>query len=365
MTAKLFTPLEAGALKLRNRVVMAPLTRNRAVPDGEVPSPLAPEYYGQRAGFGLIVSEGTQVSQQGQGYAWTPGMISAAQVAGWRPVTEAVHAKGGSIVAQIWHVGRVSHTSLQPGGGAPVGPSALRAESRTFDGKEFVPTSEPRALAVEEIPGIVADYATAARNAREAGFDGVEIHGANGYLIDQFMRPSANVRTDGYGGSVENRTRFLVEVVEAVASAIGAGRVGLRLSPFSPANGVVVDETAPEIFARAIERIAPVGLAYLHMVEGATGGSRDLPPGASIEALRALFPGVYIANNGYDREMAIEAVESGRADAVAFGKLAIANPDLVERLRRDAALNEADKATFYGGDARGYTDYPTLQAANA
>jgi N-ethylmaleimide reductase len=365
MTAKLFTPLRAGALELRNRVVMAPLTRNRARPEGDVPGPLAPEYYGQRAGFGLIISEGTQVSPQGQGYAWTPGVYSAAQVEGWRPVTEAVHAKGGTIVAQIWHVGRVSHTSLQPAGAAPVGPSALTADSKTFDGKGFVETSTPRALTIEEIPGVVADFAAAARNAREAGFDGVEIHGANGYLIDQFMRPSANVRTDAYGGSVENRTRFLEEVVEAVAGAIGADRVGLRLSPFSPANNVTVDETAPEIFARGIERIAPYGLAYLHMVEGATGGSRDLPAGASIDALRGLFPGVYIANNGYDRELAMEAVESGRADAVAFGRLAISNPDLVERLRRDARLNEFDRATFYGGTAEGYTDYPALEPADA
>lgn len=365
MTAKLFTPLDAGALRLRNRVVMAPLTRNRATPDGEVPGPLAPEYYGQRAGFGLIISEGTQISQQGQGYAWTPGMFSPAQIDGWRPVTDAVHAKGGTIVAQIWHVGRVSHTSLQPGGAAPIAPSPLRAETKTYDGTSFVATSAPRALALEEIPGILESYAQSARNAREAGFDGVEIHAANGYLVDQFMRPSANVRTDAYGGSVENRTRFLEEVVEAVAGAIGGDRVGVRLSPFSPANAVVVDETAQETFARGIERIAPYGLAYLHMVEGATGGSRELPAGASIDALRALFPGAYIANNGYDRETAIEAVESGRADAVAFGRLAIANPDLVERLRRNAPLNEPVRETFYGGGAEGYTDYPALEAASA
>lgn len=363
MTDKLFTPLEAGALRLRNRVVMAPLTRNRALQDGDVPSPLAVEYYRQRAGAGLIISEGTQVSPSGQGYAWTPGVYSRAQVEGWRPVTDAVHAAGGTIVAQIWHVGRVSHASLQPGGAAPVGPSALPAGAKTFTGAAFAETSAPRALATHEIAGVVADFARAARNAREAGFDGVEIHGANGYLIDQFMRPSVNDRTDAYGGSVENRTRFLEEVVAAVTEAIGGDRTGIRLSPFSPANGVAVDETAAETWARGIERIAPYGLAYLHMVEGATGGSRELPAGASIAALRALFPGVYIANNGYDRDMAIAAVESGAADAVAFGKLFIANPDLVERLRRDAPLSEPDRATFYGGGAEGYTDYPRLVAA--
>lgn len=363
MTEALFTPLQAGALHLKNRVVMAPLTRNRALPDGNVPGPLAVDYYRQRAGAGLIISEGTQISHVGQGYAWTPGIYSPAQIAGWRPVTEAVHGAGGRIVAQIWHVGRVSHTSLQPGGAAPVGPSALSADSKTFDGTGFVTTSVPRALELSEIPGILADYAAAARNALEAGFDGVEIHAANGYLIDQFLRPSANQRTDAYGGSVENRTRFLAEVVETVAGAIGADRTGIRLSPYSPANGVVVDETATETFARAIERIDPVGLAYLHMVEGATGGSRDLPEGASIAALRALFRGVYIANNGYDRRMAIEAVAAGHADAVAFGKAFISNPDLPERLRRDAPLAEPDRTTFYGGGAEGYTTYPALEPA--
>ncbi|MFO1107497.1 MAG: alkene reductase [Amaricoccus sp.] len=362
---KLFTPLQAGALHLANRVVMAPLTRNRARPADDAPIALHVDYYRQRASAGLIITEGTQISPEGKGYAWTPGIYSPAQIAGWRAVTDAVHAEGGQIVAQIWHVGRVSHVSLQPGGQAPVGPSAIGAASKTFDGTGFVETSAPRALEPSDIARILGDYAKAARNAVEAGFDGVEIHAANGYLIDQFMRPSANHRTDLYGGSVENRTRFLEEVVEAVTGEIGGARTGIRLSPFSPANNVVVDETAAETFARGIERINPYGLAYLHMVEGATGGSRDLPEGASIDALRALFDGAYIANNGYDRRMAVEAVESGRADAIAFGKPFISNPDLVERLRRDATLNPPDNATFYGGGAKGYTDYPTLQTAAA
>ncbi len=364
-TPKLFSPLRAGAIHLANRVVMAPLTRNRARPADDAPVGIHVEYYRQRASAGLIITEGTQISPEGKGYAWTPGIYTPAQVAGWKAVTDAVHAEGGRIVAQIWHVGRVSHTSLQPNGQPPVGPSALAAASRTFDGTGFVPVSEPRALDLDDIARILEEYRHAAANADAAGFDGVEIHGANGYLIDQFMRPSANHRTDGYGGSIENRTRFLEEVVDAVTGVLGGARVGLRLSPFSPANGVVVDETAQETFARAIDRINPFGLAFLHMVEGATGGSRELPAGASIDALRARFDGVYIANNGYDRRMAIEAVESGRADAVAFGKPFIANPDLVERLRRDAPLNEPDSATFYGGDAKGYIDYPTLESAEA
>lgn len=363
---KLFTPLQAGALRLKNRVVMAPLTRNRARPAGDVPGPLAAEYYRQRASAGLIISEGTQISPEGKGYAFTPGLHSEAQVEGWRRVTDAVHAVGGLIVAQIWHVGRISHRSLQPGGGAPVGPSALPSGSRTYDGTGFVETSAPRALDLPDIARILGDYARAARNASAAGFDGVEIHGANGYLIDQFMRPSANQRADAYGGSIENRTRFLEEVVQAVVSELPAERVGLRLSPFSPANGVVVDgPDAQATWERGVERIAPYGLAFLHMVEGTTGGSRDLPAGTSLEAIRARFPGAYIANNGYDRRMAIEAVESGRVDAVAFGKAFISNPDLVERLRRDAPLAAPDTATFYGGGAEGYTDYPTLTPAAA
>lgn len=359
---KLFTPFKAGAIELPNRVVMAPLTRNRALPDGDVPHALNAEYYAQRASAGLLITEASQISPQGKGYAWTPGIYSDAQVAGWRAVTEAVHKAGGRIVIQLWHVGRVSHNVLQPGNADPVAPSAIAARTKTYDGQGFVATSQPRALDVAEIPGIVADYARASKRALEAGFDGVEIHAANGYLIDQFLRDGSNQRTDGYGGSIANRARLLREVVDAVTGAIPADRVGIRLSPFSNANDVV-DSDPVATFSYAIEQIAPAGLAYLHMVEGQTGGSRDLAPGQDIQALRRLFKGPYMANNGYDRDLAIAAVAEGRADLIAFGKLAISNPDLAERLEKNAPLNEPDRATFYGGGAAGYTDYPRLDAA--
>lgn len=362
--AKLFTPITAGALHLTNRVAMAPLTRNRARQTDDTPWSLHVEYYRQRASAGLIISEGTQISPEGKGYAWTPGIHSPAQVAGWKAVTDAVHAEGGHIVAQIWHVGRVSHTSLQPGGAAPVGPSTLTANSRTFDGTGFVETSAPRALESVEIPRVIEDYRVAAANARAAGFDGVEIHAANGYLLDQFLRDGTNTRTDAYGGSIENRARLLDEVTAAVAAEIGADRTGVRLSPFSNANDVA-DSDPMTTFGYAIDRLNAHGLAFLHMIEGQTGGSRELKPGWSIAELRARFSGAYIANNGYDRASAIAAVESGRADMVSFGKLFIANPDLVERLRRDAPLNTPDSATFYGGGAAGYTDYPTLAEVTA
>lgn len=359
MTEKLFTPLALGDLVLPNRVVMAPLTRNRALPDGDVPHALNAEYYAQRAGAGLIVSEATQISPEGKGYAWTPGLYSDAQVEGWRLVTDAVHAKGGRIFAQLWHVGRVSHVSLQPEGQAPVAPSAIAAKTRTFDGSGFVATSAPRALETEEIPRILADYRRAAENARAAGFDGVELHAANGYLIDQFLRDGSNRRGDAYGGPVENRARLLVEVLEALSIAWPVGRVGLRLSPFSNANDMH-DSDPMRTFGYVLDRVNNFRLAYLHLVEGQTGGSRELPEGADLAALRRRFDGPYMANNGYDREMAAAAVESGSADLVAFGKAFIANPDLVERLRRGAPLNEPDRDTFYGGGARGYTDYPTM-----
>lgn len=359
MTEKLFTPFRIGDLELPNRVVMAPLTRNRALPDGDVPHALNAEYYAQRAAAGLIISEATQISPEGKGYAWTPGIYSPRQVEGWRLVTDAVHARGGRIFAQLWHVGRVSHTSLQPNGQAPVAPSAIAATTRTFDGSGFVETSTPRALETGEIPRLVADFRKAAENARAAGFDGVELHAANGYLIDQFLRDGSNRRNDAYGGSLENRVRLLVEVLDALSVAWPVGRIGLRLAPFSNANDVS-DSDPMKTFGYVIDRVNNFRLAYLHLVEGQTGGSRDVPEGADLQALRRRFEGTYMANNGYERQTAIEAVESGRADLVAFGKAFLANPDLVERLRRDRPLNEPDRDTFYGGDAHGYTDYPTL-----
>jgi len=365
MTApKLFTPARFGALELANRVVMAPLTRNRADAETDSPTDLAATYYAQRASAGLIISEASQIMPEGKGYAWTPGIYAPGQIAGWKKVTDAVHAKGGKIVLQMWHVGRISHSSLQPGGAAPQAPSAIAAASKTFDGKGFVDTSTPRALELDEIPGLVATYAQAAKNAREAGFDGVEIHAANGYLIDQFLRDGANKRTDAYGGTIENRARLLFEVVEAVTAAIGVDRTGIRLSPLSPANGIS-DSDPMAVFAHVIKGLNRYDLAYLHMVEGPTGGERDAETDAKMAELRKLYAGNYIANNGYTRAMAIEAVESGAADAVAFGRPFIANPDLVARLAADAPLNEGNRATYYGGGAEGYTDYPTLEPATA
>lgn len=360
----LFDGLRLGDLELRNRVVMAPLTRNRALPDGDVPHALNAEYYAQRASAGLIITEASQISPEGKGYAWTPGIHSAAQIDGWKTVTDAVHSRNGRIFVQLWHVGRVSHTSLQPDGQAPVAPSAIAAETRTFDGAAFVPTSTPRALETSEMARIVADYRQAAINAKKAGFDGIELHAANGYLLDQFLRDGSNKRSDDYGGSVENRTRLLVEVLEALTEIWPAGRIGIRLSPFSHANGIN-DSNPMATFSHVIERINAFGLGYLHLVEGETGGTRELPEGANLAALRSLFDGVYMANNGYDRELAGNAVAAGDADLVAFGRPFIANPDLVERLAQESGLNALDPETLYGGGAKGYTDYPALETTIA
>ena len=356
----LFTPFTLGGLTLPNRIVMAPLTRNRAAASGDVPQEIAATYYAQRASAGLLISEGSQISQQGQGYLRTPGIYSPEQVAGWRRVTDAVHKAGGRIFIQIWHVGRVSHTSLQPGGGAPVGPSAVRANTKTFLASGFAEVSEPRALEISEIPGILRDYEQAARNAKEAGFDGVEIHAANGYLLDQFMKDGANKRTDAYGGPIANRSRLVIEAAEAVLKVWDKSRVGIRLSP-APVNDAA-DSDPQALFGHVVARLDDLGLGYIHMIEGATQGDRNAVA-VDYEGLRRSFRGAYIANNGYSRDMAADAVSSGRADLVAFGRAYISNPDLVERFRLSAPLNEPDRATFYGGDEKGYIDYPALTKA--
>ncbi|MET4066452.1 N-ethylmaleimide reductase [Bradyrhizobium sp. S3.2.6] len=362
MTSKtLFEPYLLGSLTLSNRIVMAPLTRNRAGP-GFVPGTLAAEYYGQRASAGLLISEATQVSQQGQGYQDTPGIYSQAQIDGWRKVTTAVHAKGGRIFLQLWHVGRVSHVDLQDNGAAPVAPSPIRARTKTFVHNAFVDVSEPRALTLEELPGIVSDFRQAAANAIAAGFDGVEIHGANGYLLDQFAKDGANVRTDAYGGSVENRARLMLEVTAAVVEEIGAGRTGIRISPVSPANGVSSSDPQAQ-FDYIVDQLNALGIVYIHVVEGATGGSRDVAP-FDFGSLRRRFKNTYVANNGYNLELAASRLSESKADLFAFGRPFIANPDLVDRLKTSATLAEFNPATLYGGGSAGYTDYPTIAAAS-
>jgi N-ethylmaleimide reductase len=369
----LFTPYRLGSLHLPNRIVMPPMTRSRAGA-GNVATPLMAAYYAQRASAGLIVSEGTQISPQGQGYAWTPGIHSRAQVAGWRGVTDAVHAAGGRIFAQLWHVGRLSHVSLQPGGAAPVSSSALLAEGvKVFidpDGRgpqagagEMVQHSMPRALALEEIPGIVRDYATAAANALEAGFDGVELHGANGYLINQFIDSRANARTDAYGGSLPNRLRFLREVSEAVAAVTGPGRLGVRLAPLTTLNGAV-DDTPQATYLAAAKVLDDIGAAYIHIAEADWEDAPEMPA-AFKEALRLIYGGTLIYAGKYTLERAEEALRKNWADLIGFGRPFIANPDLPERLRNGWALNVPDASRFFGGDAAGYTDYPPAPAGGA
>jgi N-ethylmaleimide reductase len=354
----LFTPVEVGPLHLKNRVVMAPLTRSRAA-QGNVPTALNALYYAQRASAGLIISEATQVSQQGQGYIATPGVHSAEQICGWSLVTKAVHVAGGHMVLQLWHVGRISHPSFQPGGGLPLAPSAIRPEAQAFTERGFEPIPTPRALETEEIPGIVEEHAQAARNALAAGFDGVEVHAANGYLIDQFLRDRTNRRADRYGGSIENRVRFLVEVVDAVAASVGSARVGVRISPQNMQNDIA-DSDPQTLFNYVASQLAERGLAYLHVVEGDTSGN-PVPP-FDYRALKRLFGGLVIANNGFDKRRANAAIADGEADLVAFGKPFIANPDLAIRLLLDAPIMPVNRDTLYGGGEAGYTDYPMLRA---
>ncbi|HEV7248648.1 MAG TPA: alkene reductase [Shinella sp.] len=367
----LFDPLKIGDIQLANRIVMAPLTRNRS--PGAVPNTLNAAYYEQRASAGLLITEATAITHQGQGYADVPGLYKPEALEGWKQVTDAVHKAGGKIVVQMWHVGRISHDTLQPNGGKPVAPSAIRAKSKTYlineDGSgTFAETSEPRALELNELPGLIEDYRRAARAAIDAGFDGVEIHAANGYLIDQFLRSGSNQRTDEYGGSIENRARLLFQVVDAITAEIGAGRTAIRISPVTPANDSS-DPNPQPLFTHVVEGLAKYGLAYIHVIEGATGGARDHQQGDTpfdYAALRAAYQAAggkaaWMVNNGYNRELAIDAIEENKADLVAFGKLFIANPDLVERLKNDTVLNAPDQGTFYGGGAKGYTDYPILE----
>lgn len=368
--ATLFDPIQIGDIAASNRIAMAPLTRNRS--PNAVPREMAATYYSQRATAGLLITEATAISHQGQGYADVPGLYTPEAVEGWKAVTKAVHDAGGKIVTQLWHVGRISHTSLQPNGGKPVAPSAIAAKSKTYiidaDGKgTFAETSEPRALELSEIPGLIEDYRKAARTAIDAGFDGVEIHAANGYLLEQFMRSNSNQRTDEYGGSIKNRIRLTLEVVQAITREIGGSRTGIRLSPVTPANDVF-DAEPQTVYTALIEKLAPFDLAYIHVVEGATGGARDFTQGDAPfdwDAFKAAYQnaggkGVWMVNNGYTRELALDAIASGKADMVAFGKPFISNPDLVKRLKENAPLNELDQATMYGGGEKGYTDYPAL-----
>ena len=362
MSDVLFESLKIGDIASPNRILMAPLTRSRARRPGDVPGSLNATYYAQRASAGLIVSEATQVSQQGRGYAGTPGIHTDEQVAGWRLVTGAVHRAGGLIVAQLWHVGRISHTDLQPGGIPPVAPSAIRADAQTYVGFDSgpVPVSEPRALETEEIPGIVEQYVFAAQQAKAAGFDGVELHGANGYLLDQFTRDGANRRTDAYGGSLDNRLRLPVEVARGVADVWGPGRVGYRISPFATFNAMS-DGDPERTFGTLAERLGGLGLAYLHVVERDQTQTDFTPEQDRLTGLlKERFGGVYVANGSYDGPTARARIRAGRADAIAFGRPFIANPDLPARLRVGAELAEPDPATFYGGGEGGYTDYPAL-----
>lgn len=356
--ATLFSPAALGAIRTSNRFVMAPMTRARAGKDG-VPKAMHAEYYAQRAGAGLIVTEGVNISAQGRGYAGTPGIWTEAQTEGWSKVTEAVHRAGGKIVLQLWHVGRLSHVDLQPDAAAPVAPSAIRGGGTVFTHAGAVEPSMPRALLTEELPGIVEQYRMAAQNSKRAGFDGVEVHAANGYLLDQFIRDSTNQRNDAYGGSIENRTRLALEVTEAVSSVFGADRVGIRLSPISRQLGdTPLDSNVMATYGHLIQELNRFGLAYLHFVEGSTGVSRDCPNGVDLDGLRARFDGLFIGNNGYDLDMAKERFECGKIDFVAFGRPFISNPDLVTRLQKGTALTPPNPNTFYGDSEKGLTDWP-------
>jgi N-ethylmaleimide reductase len=353
----LFSPYRLGDLELSNRLVMSPMTRSRAV-EGNVPNPLAPTYYAQRASAGLILTEATQVSPQGVGYIRTPGIHSAEQVRGWRAITDAVHRAGSKIFAQLWHVGRVSHPDFH-GGALPVAPSALPVEGEAFTTKGRTKLVTPRALEIDELPGIVATFRAGAENAKAAGFDGVELHGANGYLLDQFLRDGSNRRTDAYGGSIENRARFPLEVVDAVTAVWSPQRVGYKVAPYF--SGYSMSDSHPlETFSFIASELSKRGLLYLHVTEAVNDPAKPAGSGRATPILRGKFKGALIANGGYDVRTAQAAIARGEADLVAFGVPFLANPDLPVRYRSDAALNAPDQATFYAGEEKGYIDYPAL-----
>lgn len=356
MALDLFSPVKLGSISLKNRMVMAPLTRNRAG-EGAVPHALNATYYAQRASAGLIVTEATPISAMAHGYPALPGMYTDAQVAGWKQVVEAVHAKGGKIVLQLWHVGRISHPSLLDGA-LPVAPSAIKPAGQAFTYQGLQDYVEPRALDASELPALVQEYVHATKCALAAGFDGVEIHAANGYLLDQFLRDGSNKRTDNYGGSFENRARLLMQVTQAVVGVAGADKVGLRLSPINPFNDMA-DSNPQALFNYVVSELNQFNLAYLHVIEGDVGGNAV---SFDFVALRKLFKNAYMANLSYDKARGNAAIASGHADCVAYGVPFLANPDLVERYKTDAVLNVADGDTFYGGAEKGYTDYPFLKA---
>ncbi|MBT9331318.1 alkene reductase [Paracidobacterium acidisoli] len=367
---RLFSPLRVGALALKHRVVMAPLTRMRSEQPGDVPTDLMATYYGQRASEGgLIISEATQISLQGKGYPGAPGIHSQEQVEGWKKIVQAVHAKGGFIFLQLWHVGRISHSSLHPEEGLPVAPSAIAPSvGETFDAHfGRVPFETPRALTLEEIPGLIATYRQAAENAKAAGFDGVEVHSANGYLLEEFLEDRTNRRTDIYGGSIENRARLLFEVVDTAIDVWGKDRVGVRLSPYGT-FGDIADSDPVALFTYVLKGLSEKGIAYAHVIEPRTSGSgggaptnHDAPRTAKI--FRGAFQGVFLSTGGYTAEEAEETLRDNYADAIGFGRPFIANPDLPERFRRNTTLNAPDRSTFYGGTEKGYTDYPAIEAA--
>ncbi len=360
----MFNPVSFGSIRLKNRLVMAPLTRMRAIA-GDVPNPLAKIYYEQRASAGLIITEATQISPLGKGYPATPGIYSADQTAAWKEIVDAVHAKGGSIVSQLWHVGRISHSSLHPEQGLPEAPSAIAAAGQTYGADWKLHDYEiPKAMSLEDIARVLKEFELAAQNAKAAGFDGVEIHSANGYLLDQFLQDKTNQRTDQYGGTIENRLRLLGEVIEAVCKVFSSDRVGVRLSPYGTFNDMS-DSDPVALFTAVIKKLNQYELAYLHMIEPratSAGGGEQVLEEAPItsEIFRAAYQGKFITAGGYDQAMGEKVLEAGLADAVAYGRLYISNPDLAERFKQGASLNSYNRATFYGGKEAGYIDYPTL-----